>query len=161
VNLKIKETLAKLLNFWADFATENTTDIWVPVTTGIGSSWRLQHRVIPPMIGTRITPTIQLADAVSEVVASSVECIQLNATEYLCVFTVRLRATRTITNDIVCRFRSGSKIFRPKGDCYNFPAKIGNDIGGGWWNGQWFAISDTWSGGVTAELYGSFVAELN
>lgn len=47
--LKIKALLAKIVNWygfrfdWSEYATNNTTDTWVPVFNG----WKIQHRVIP------------------------------------------------------------------------------------------------------------------
>lgn len=55
MNLKIKETIAKLLNFWSDYGTNNTTDSWVPVSTGTGANMKMQHRVIPNSIETVAT----------------------------------------------------------------------------------------------------------
>lgn len=55
MNLKIKETIAKLLNVWSDYGTNNTTDSWVPVSTGSGTNIRMQHRVIPTALQTEAT----------------------------------------------------------------------------------------------------------
>lgn len=55
MTLKIKETIAKLLNLWSDYGTNNTTDTWVPVSTGSGANMRMQHRVIPTALQTEAT----------------------------------------------------------------------------------------------------------
>ena len=72
MNLKIKETIAKLLNFWSDYWTENTTDTWVPVSTG---DFRMQHRVIPRDIMTTRQKTVTIMrqkDASTTITADAV-----------------------------------------------------------------------------------------
>lgn len=161
--LKLKALLSKILSWaglkydWSYFNTTNTTDTWVPVT----SAEKVYHRVIPAMIGTRISPTIVLANSnVETVTASSVECVQLNGTEYLCEFTVRLTTTTDRINLPACQFRYGGKVLTPKANCHNFPAHIGSAYGGGWWNGSWLCFSGTWGAKTTGEMYGSFIGEL-
>lgn len=156
--LDIKKTLAKILNWeglkyiW-DINTNNTTDTWVPVMR----NQNIQHRVIPAMLGTRVTPTVQLANSnVMTITGASVECVQLNATQYLCVFTVRLHTTQSRTNLAACRFLINGNVLKPLG-VFNFPAKLGSSYRGGWWDGNWFSFSGTWNANEAGEMYGSFI----
>lgn len=56
MNLQIKETIAKLLNFWSDYGTNNTTDSWVPVL----SNGKLQRRTIPRDVMTTRQKTVTI-----------------------------------------------------------------------------------------------------
>ena len=157
----VPELLRMLVGLFSDYETEDTTNTWVPVSYGSWPNISFRHRVIPAMIGTRISPTIVLANSnVETVTASSVECVQLNGTEYLCEFTVRLTTTTDRINLPACQFRYGGKVLTPKANCHNFPAHIGSAYGGGWWNGSWLCFSGTWGAKTTGEMYGSFIGEL-
>lgn len=71
MNLKIKETIAKLLNFWSDYGTENTTDTWVPVSTNTWPNLRMQHRVIPTEKTKTLTGTTNNLGAIALGLSSS------------------------------------------------------------------------------------------
>lgn len=66
MNLKVKETVGKIVDaFRESLNVNNTNDTWVPVWKWDGSEWHLQHRVIPTEKTKTMTATTNAQGAVA------------------------------------------------------------------------------------------------
>lgn len=140
--------------------TNNTTDTWVPVWTGN----TIQHRVIPAMLGTKVTVGVQLANGnVMTLNEVRVMAYQLNATEYALFYHVRITCTQKRTGMAAWRFLLNNDASKPA--TQYTPTYIANRQAGNynnymaWVDNGWVIADGEWTANTTRTWQGACVVQ--